>query len=48
VIAVTAFAMDGDRARFLAEGFDGYLSKPIDTRAFGPAVEGWLARTAAA
>jgi CheY-like chemotaxis protein len=29
VVAVTAFAMSGDRDRFLANGFDGYLSKPI-------------------
>lgn len=30
VVAVTAFAMNGDRERFLASGFDGYLSKPIN------------------
>lgn len=44
VIAVTALAMDGDRERLLDEGFDGYLSKPIDTRSFGPTVEGFLPR----
>ena len=34
VVALTSFAMKGDRDRFLAEGFDGYLEKPISVKEF--------------
>ena len=42
IVAVTSLAMPGDRERLLSIGFQGYLSKPIDTRTFGPAVESYL------
>ena len=32
VLAVTAQAMQGDREQFLAAGFDGYVSKPVNVR----------------
>jgi len=42
VCALTALAMSDDRARLLAAGFDGYLSKPIDVRTFPAQVQALL------
>jgi CheY-like chemotaxis protein len=45
LVAVTAFAMVGDRERVLAGGFDGYLPKPINPETFVAEVEVFLAPT---
>jgi CheY-like chemotaxis protein len=42
IVAVTSLAMPGDRERLLGSGFQGYFSKPIDTRTFGAIVESFL------
>ncbi len=41
-VAITAQAMKNDESRFLAEGFDGYMSKPLDTRLLPEVVERFL------
>jgi PAS domain S-box-containing protein len=43
VIALTADSMRGDREKYIARGFDGYLSKPIDQRSLLTVVEECLA-----
>lgn len=42
IVAVTAFAMVGDRDKILAKGFDGYVSKPITPETFVGQIESFL------
>jgi two-component system, cell cycle response regulator DivK len=48
VVAVTAYAMQGDRDRILNSGFDGYLSKPIDASALAAELDRLLNSRASA
>ena len=39
IIAMTAYAMTGDRERFLEAGMDDYVSKPVDIKVLMAAIE---------
>jgi two-component system cell cycle response regulator len=45
VVAVTAYAMPGDRERVIGAGFDGYVSKPIDPQSFVRQAEAFSERS---
>jgi CheY-like chemotaxis protein len=42
LVAVSALAMRGDRARGLVSGFDDYIEKPIEAETFVALVESFL------
>lgn len=46
VVAVTSYAMEGDKARILATGIDGYVSKPYDPAEMIAMVKSKLGETA--
>jgi len=46
ILALTAYAMKGDQDRVLAAGCDGYVTKPIDTRALPGVIDGFMKRCA--
>jgi len=42
ILAVTSYAMAGDRERCLAAGCNGYIEKPIDPQTFAEEVERFI------
>jgi CheY-like chemotaxis protein len=46
VVAVTAYAMQGDREKILSSKFDGYLSKPVNARSLGEELDRLLSKRA--
>ena len=45
IVAVTSYALVGDREKCLAAGAEGYIEKPIDPESFGDEVERFLPAT---
>jgi CheY-like chemotaxis protein len=44
ILALTAYALKGDRERFLEAGMDGYIAKPLRARDLLDAIDSTLAR----
>ncbi len=44
IVAVTAVAMEGDKERLLADGFDEYIAKPLNFSSFQSTVKDLLSK----
>ena len=44
VLAITAYAMQGDREKIMQSGFNGYLSKPVDARSLATELKRLLSK----
>jgi two-component system, cell cycle response regulator DivK len=44
ILALTSFAMKGDREKIVQAGFDDYIAKPIDTRELPKTVKKYLGK----
>lgn len=42
ILAVTAYAMKGDKEKAMAAGCDGYIAKPIDSKTFTDIIAEYL------
>ena len=42
IVALTAFAMQGDREKCMEAGFNDYITKPLDTRTFMTKIKEYL------
>jgi two-component system cell cycle response regulator DivK len=42
IVAITSYAMSGDREKIMATGVEGYLEKPINPETFASEIESFI------